>query len=201
VDKDLHQLNPLLERSVAGDAQALNDLLGRLRPYLHALVRRKAGKEDNVKISHSSIVQDALLRISQHVGGLRQPTVPHLLNYAGKVIHNLIVDAFRQEGRGPRFIPWDEASLDVSAATATDHLEGDERAVQVAAALARLPEKQRQVVEWRFLDRLPDAEIANRLGCSAENVRILRYRALRTLGELMGKLRPDGSSFQEEVSQ
>src|SRR5207244_2086996 len=103
-------------RSVAGDAQALNDLLGRLRPYLHALVRRKVGTEDNVKLSQSSIVQNALLRISRHVGGLREPTVPHLLNYAGKVVHNLIADIFRQDGRRPRFVPWDEA-LDALAPT------------------------------------------------------------------------------------
>jgi RNA polymerase sigma-70 factor (ECF subfamily) len=200
VDKDPHQLSPLLERSVAGDAEALNDLLGRLRPYLHALVRRKVGTENNANLSHSSFVQQALLRLSQHVGALRQPTVPSLLNYAGKVVHNLIADAFRHDGRRPRFVPWDDA-LDAPAPTALDQLRRDERAVQVAAALARLPEKQRQVIEWRFLDRVPDAEIVRRLGGSAEAVRILRFRALRRLRELMADDNPEGRSSHEEVSE
>ena len=42
-DLDRHQFAPLLERLLKGDRQALNDLFTRLRPYLHAQVRKTLG--------------------------------------------------------------------------------------------------------------------------------------------------------------
>jgi RNA polymerase sigma factor (sigma-70 family) len=52
-------------------------------------------------------------------------------------------------------------------------------------ALAQLPERQRQVVELHYFDRLRDNEISARLGGSVAAIRVLRCRALRKLRALM----------------
>ena len=49
------------------------------------------------------------------------------------------------------------------------------------AALGRLSERQRQVVELHYFDRLRDAEISERLGGSVAAIRVLRCRALKEL--------------------
>jgi RNA polymerase sigma factor (sigma-70 family) len=54
-------------------------------------------------------------------------------------------------------------------------------AVELTAALARLPERQRQVVELFWFEDLSDADISRRLDCSPGAVRVLRFRALRKL--------------------
>jgi DNA-directed RNA polymerase specialized sigma24 family protein len=58
---DRHQLRPLLERVTQGDRQALNDLFTRLRPYLHALVRRTLGPDWK---DASDVVQSGLRRMT-----------------------------------------------------------------------------------------------------------------------------------------
>ncbi|MCI0463645.1 MAG: RNA polymerase sigma factor [Gemmataceae bacterium] len=202
--QDPYQLGPLLERSLTGDGVALNDLVGRLRGYLHALARRWIGPEDNVKLGHSSLVQEALLRVSQNLGGLRSPTVPHLLNWAGRILHNLIADALRALGRRPPVVPIDHVpDTPGKGPTPQTRAEGDERAVLIADALQKLPEKQRQAVELRFFDHLPDAEIGRLLGGSEEAVRILRFRGLRRLRELVPELAPEGAPapFSKEAPQ
>jgi RNA polymerase sigma factor (sigma-70 family) len=51
----------------------------------------------------------------------------------------------------------------------------------VAAALARLPERQRLVVELFWFEGLSDADISARLGGSVGAIKVLRFRALRAL--------------------
>lgn len=47
--------------------------------------------------------------------------------------------------------------------------------------LARLPRRQRAVVVLRYYEQLPDAEIADLLGCAPATVRAHAHRALTTL--------------------
>ena len=51
----------------------------------------------------------------------------------------------------------------------------------LAAALARLPRRMRAVVVLRYYDDLPDAEIAELLGCAVGTVRSQAARALTKL--------------------
>src|SRR5262249_25136370 len=156
-----------LDRSVQGDAGAVNGLLERLRPYLHALVRARLGADHAGAIDQSSLVQRSLVRIYKGLGGLRERTVPQLLNWVGRILHHAVTDAFRANGRRPCQLLGSKVhellGKDLSPA---QQRERDERAVRVAAALARLPVRQRQVLEMRFLENLSDAEICKRLGGS-----------------------------------
>jgi len=50
----------------------------------------------------------------------------------------------------------------------------------------RLPEDHRRVIQWRYIQGLPVAEVAERLGRSESAVHMLCHRALKKLKELMG---------------
>jgi RNA polymerase sigma-70 factor (ECF subfamily) len=183
-DLDRHQLGPLLERIRAGDRRAYEDLFARLRPYLHALVRRTAGAAP-AGLDHSGIVQSSLGRIWEHFDALleQDPNVPHLLGWIKKIVHNRTIDALRrrlgEHAGGSKLGDVPEPR------PAGQRAERDRRAVRVAAALAQLPERQRQVVEWRWFDRLSDAEISDRLGGSVAAIRVLRCRALKALRRVL----------------
>lgn len=51
--------------------------------------------------------------------------------------------------------------------------------------LATLPPRQRAVLVLRYYDDLPDAQIAEVLGCSAISVRVAAHRAMGTLREAL----------------
>ena len=57
--------------------------------------------------------------------------------------------------------------------------------------LATLPPRQRAVLVLRYYDDLPDAQIAEVLGCSAVSVRVAAHRAM---GTLRGALAPVAAS-------
>src|SRR4051794_8111448 len=96
--RDSHDLAPLLEQSRTGDALALNALLGRLRPYLQALVRSWLGHECARRLGDSDIVQEALLRASCHLPAFRGQTVPELLGWVRRIAYRAASDRLRQTG-------------------------------------------------------------------------------------------------------
>ena len=183
-DLDRHQLAPLLERLLRGDRQALNDLFTRLRPYLHAQVRKTLGVEWK---DSSDIVQSSLRRINEHMDDwlLAEPSVPHLLAWINKIVRNRAIDEVR---RRKNVLGADQDSfLDNLAQPVSDEDRAtrEARAGAIFAALSKLPERHRRVVEMHYFDRLRDEEISRELGGSVAAVRVLRCRALKQLRRLM----------------
>jgi RNA polymerase sigma-70 factor (ECF subfamily) len=180
---DRHQLRPLLERVVAGDREALNELFTRLRPYLHALVRKTLGPEWK---DTSDVVQSGLRRINENFDDLLadDPSVPHLLAWIKKIVRNRAIDEARRRAGAPASndSALGQVPMPVDPGQAADR---DRRALSVMAALRQLPERQRQVVELHYFDRLRDAQISERLGGSVAAIRVLRCRALKELRRLM----------------
>jgi RNA polymerase sigma-70 factor (ECF subfamily) len=79
----------------------------------------------------------------------------------------------------------------VASAAAEDAAVRRVEAQELLAALARLPEPQRHVLELRFLEDLSVGETAAVIGSSEEAVRASTYRALRTLRAEMRAGAPD----------
>ncbi|MBY0232634.1 MAG: sigma-70 family RNA polymerase sigma factor [Gemmataceae bacterium] len=183
--EDPYGLRPLLDRVAGGDRSALNELFTRLRPWLHSLVKRQLG---DGHAAASDIVQSGLRRANERLDDLLadDPTVPHLLAWIKKIVRNRAIDEVRRQR------PANLADPDEQLGAVPDHrppeatAERDERAVGVMAALAKLPERQRQVVELHYFDRLRDAEISARLGGSVAAIRVLRCRALKAMRTLLG---------------
>lgn len=58
----------------------------------------------------------------------------------------------------------------------------------VRSALMRLPRRQRAVLVLRYLEDLPEAEVASLLGCSVGSVKTHAHRGLRALRGSLGDL-------------
>ena len=179
--RDPHNLTPLLERALAGDVRAWNDFFAEIRRYVHAEVRRAAGPEALGPLEYSAIVQSTLRRVWERLGdqfpdGAGNGALPRFLAWVKTIAHNRTRDEWRKCRRRPS-----DAVGDVAGQRPGSAARREQVAIEVAAALARLPEKKRQVVELFWFERLSDAEIGGRLGCSAGAVRVLRCRALREL--------------------
>lgn len=99
-----------------------------------------------------------------------------------RVGHNAVADYWRAFYRLPlvdseRLAPvWEPA--EPTPTSAVDGTEERARA-RIERLLSRLPDRYREVLELRFLERLSVAETADRMGISHGNAKVLQYRALR----------------------
>jgi RNA polymerase sigma-70 factor (ECF subfamily) len=180
---DKHGLKQLLARALAGDTAAWNDFFGHIRRYLHAEVRKAVGPEPPGAFDGSAIVQSALRRIwermeDQFRDGPEDVEIRRFIGWITVIVRNRIAEEFRK--RRPE--TGNDAVQNIPEPR--DRLQSvkrDRLAVAVAAALTKLPERYRQVVELFWFERLPDCEIGRRLGCSKGAAKVLRFRALRKL--------------------
>ena len=75
-------------------------------------------------------------------------------------------------------------------------LEVEETRIEVIRVLDELPDRQRVVLEWKYLDSLRVCEIAERLGDSEKAVETVLYRARREFRRLFEAKRPGGVAVQ-----
>jgi len=105
----------------------------------------------------------------------------HLQAWLYRIAKNLLVDHWRK--RQP--VPLDAVPEPAYDARLAERLAQDHEIEQVSRALASLPEKMRTVVTFRFLEDWSCREVAELLGTSEGHVRVLQYRALRKLREVL----------------
>ena len=131
----------------------------RLRPRLMLTARRYLGDDDA-----EDTVQDALLRLWQMVGELRQPFDALAL----RLTRNLCIDQVRR--RKPTVVLTDSGG--------TDQADGDdERVERMMAVVSTLPDLQQTILRLRHLEGMEMNEIADLTGSSEVAVRKALSRA------------------------
>lgn len=131
----------------------------RLRPRLMLTARRYLGDDDA-----EDTVQDALLRLWQMVGELRQPFDALAL----RLTRNLCIDQVRR--RKPTVMLTDSGG--------TDQADGDdERVEHMMAVVSTLPDLQQTILRLRHLEGMEMNEIADLTGSSEVAIRKALSRA------------------------
>ena len=169
------------------------------RDYLRLLVRLQVGPRLRAKLDPSDIVQQAILQAHERREQFRGATEGEWLAWLRRVLANVLSTAVRRFDAQARDLARErslEAELERSSSRleillAADQSSPSERAVRgeellrLARALARLPDDQRQVVELHYLNGLPVAEVAQRIGRTRPAAVGLLFRGLKRLRELL----------------
>ena len=131
----------------------------RLRPQLMLTARRYLGDDDA-----EDTVQDALLRLWQMVGELRQPFDALAL----RLTRNLCIDKVRRK----------KPTVMLTDSGETDQTENDdERIERMMAVVSTLPDLQQTVLRLRHLEGMEMNEIADLIGSSEVAIRKALSRA------------------------
>jgi RNA polymerase sigma-70 factor (ECF subfamily) len=161
----------LMERSLNGDRLAYGELLSRLTPALRRTVgarARLAGLEPE------DVVQEVLLalHLKRNTWVRGTPVAP----WVTAIARNKIVDAYRRRGRRP------EVSIDSVVESLRDEATlSEDHSYDLERGLAKLPSRQREVLQAVSLQGYSAQEAALRLRMSEVGVRVTLHRALKSL--------------------
>jgi len=170
--------------------------LEQYRPYLMLLARLHWDKCLQSLLDPADVVQQTLLEAHQKLNQFRGNSDQELAGWLRQcLVHNLL-DAqkkVRPPGGALATLANDleESSARLEAWLATEQSSPSERAVKdeqllrMAAALAELPEPQREAVTLHHLQRVSLADLAYRLGRSEASVAGLLRRGVKKLRELL----------------
>ena len=168
----------LMARAAQGDERAFRMLALRHAGGAHRVARRILGSEALAE----DIVQDAFLRVWINAPRWRPEAAFRTWLY--RIVINLCLNARRRPADLPLAVAGDPADPAPDAGAALELRERDET---LAAAVDRLPARQRAAIVLTYQEGLSNAEAAAVLGTSVSGVETLLVRARRLLREALGE--------------
>ncbi|HLW66301.1 MAG TPA: sigma-70 family RNA polymerase sigma factor [Gemmataceae bacterium] len=193
----------LLDRSAAGDTSARGRLLDRHRERLRRMVAVRIDPRLAARVDPSDVVQKALAeadaRLNRYLRARPLPFYPWLRQLA----QDRLAQLYRRHIRAGRRSVGREEGVSLSDRSAAElaerlfargsspsrHVIQSELRSRVRAALAALPETDREVLVLRNLEQLSVAVTAGVLGLTEGAVKMRHVRALAKLREALGDLR------------
>ncbi len=180
----------LIEHARGGDIRAFEELVARLQPAAVSLAHVMCGADDA-----ADVAQEAFVKAWKALARFRRDATfrPWLLS----IVANEARNTRRAAGRRARLALRASVSRpSVGAAPSTEEAAlGEERRQLVLAAVATLPDAQRDVVSCRYFAGLSEAETATVLGCRRGTV---KSRLSRALAGLRAHLDATGASAFDE---
>lgn len=169
----------------SGDAEARDRLVRRCLPALRRWARGRLPARARDLLDTDDLVQITLLRALDRVKSFEPRRDGAFLAYLTRALMNQIRNEIRSASRRP-----ERANLtDNVVASMPSPLEeaiGNEAVAAYEAALATLPEEQREAIVMRIELAFTHREVAEALGCPSENAaRMMVARALVRLAEAM----------------
>mgnify|MGYP002623510194 CR=1 FL=1 len=171
-------MEELIGRAVHGDAGAIDALVAAHRPRARRTALGILGDPDAAE----DVAQEAMIRLQGALAGFRGEA--ELGTWLHRIVLNLTYDHLRRQRRERAGVPLASVGNRADPRAPDPHaaVDGARARAALRAALARLPDDQREVLSLRFLTGLSYAEIARVTGVAEGTVASRIYRALQRLG-------------------
>ena len=188
-NEDTQDWQKLIDAARSGCDEALGQIVSRLRSYLLLIAERGLGKSVQAKFGASDVIQHSMLDARKSIANFQGNSEAELRHWLKKiVIHNLTDQARRYTDTQSRDVNREveiinpHLTLDTSIGdTPSCHIRRKEEDEALLRAVARLPPKQRQVLEARHRDGQTYEQIAQTLEISEVAVRRQWSRAVAQL--------------------
>jgi len=166
----------LVEACLGGQREAFDVIVQRNQRQIYQVCYRFAGNHEDA----SDLAQDVFVRAYRGLAGFKGNSA--LATWLYRIAVNVCLN--RASVKTPRLaVLADQADTRIERADAT--LVRGERAAEVRAAIARLPNKQRATLILRVYHDLPHDQIAGILGSSVGAVKANFFHALANLKKLL----------------
>jgi RNA polymerase sigma-70 factor, ECF subfamily len=174
------RLDAVVAEAVAGDRDALREVLETIRPIVVRYCRARIGNTERSGLSADDIAQEVCLAAITALPRYRDQGRPFLAFVYGIAAHK-VADAHRAAARNksdPTDVVPERYSLDAGPEQSAIESESSRRMNQL---LAILPEKQREIIILRVVVGMSAEETAEAVGSTAGAVRVAQHRALARL--------------------
>ena len=164
-----------------GDRHAALALTQRITPRVMAYASRLLSGD---RAEAEDVAQETMLRLWRFAPRWRQGETK-VTTWAYRVATNLCIDRQRARGRKRQMALEDAPEVADGAQGAEGRLQEAGRMAALEAALAELPDRQRQAVVLRHLEGMTNPEIAAIMEIGVEAVESLTARGKRALSALL----------------
>jgi RNA polymerase sigma-70 factor (ECF subfamily) len=170
----------LISRAKAGESDAFGELYERFVPpvyrFLYARLDDRQDAED--------LAEEVFIRVWRSISSYQEQGVP-FISYLFTVARHVLIDHYRSVGRKGRQESIDGRPLQDHHADPSEVAIANLENQEIRRVLDKLRDDYRMVLVLRFLSELSPEEVAQVMGRSTGAVRVLQYRALISLRNLL----------------
>jgi RNA polymerase sigma-70 factor (ECF subfamily) len=171
-----------------GDREFLGAALESFRPYLLMVANKELGSALRSKLGASDMVQETFCEAQRDWRGFQGRTPDELKAWLRRILINNLRDLNRKFSEDKRRLDLEvplsrgrHSDLTAAELTPSTRAVQAEEALVLEAAMARLPEGYRRVIELRNHECLPFAEVGRTMGKTADAARMYWFRAVERL--------------------
>lgn len=179
-------------KAVAGDHDAIGNLLELYRPLLMAISIRDLTPDLKAKSGASDLVQqtckDAIIGITNVRAKDGHQFWGWLSSLHSKKVYDLrrrCIDSRKRSVRREEMLTEGAEGVTTGERSVFHQICSKETAQQLHVALSRIPLAHREVLRWRFLEEKSCEEIAQTVSRSPDAVRMMVSRALKKLEQVL----------------
>ena len=173
-------LDAVVAEAVAGNRDALREVLEIIRPIVVRYCRARVGATERSGLSADDVAQEVCLAAITALPRYKDQGRPFLAFVYGIAAHK-VADAHRAAGRN-RADPTDVVPERYSLDAGPEQMALDsESAARMNKLLSVLPDKQREILILRIVVGMSAEETAEAVGSTAGAVRVAQHRALARL--------------------
>jgi RNA polymerase sigma-70 factor (ECF subfamily) len=173
-------LDAVVAEAVAGNRDALREVLEIIRPIVVRYCRARVGASERSGLSADDVAQEVCLAAITALPRYKDQGRPFLAFVYGIAAHK-VADAHRAAARN-RADPTDVVPERYSLEAGPEQMALDsESSARMNRLLSVLPEKQREILILRVVVGMSAEETAEAVGSTAGAVRVAQHRALARL--------------------
>ena len=201
-ESQTESVSALIEAARRGDAEARERLFGLCRTYLGFLARSQVESSLRMKVDASDLVQETMLEAFRDFGRFAGSSQEEWLAWLRRILAHNAADFVRRyrgtaKRQARREVPLRAGGASTlahgvpepaapSATPSQEFLRLDAQ-LRMSAAMAQLAPDYQEVLVLRNLQRLPFAEVAQRMGRSRPAVQMLWMRAIKKMQDALGE--------------
>ncbi len=174
------RLDAVVAEAIAGNRDALREVLETIRPLVVRYCRARVGTAERSGLSADDVAQEVCLAAITALPRYKDQGRPFLAFVYGIAAHK-VADAHRAAGRN-KADPMEVVPERFSGEAGPEQMAIDsESSARMNALLQILPEKQREILILRVVVGMSAEETAEAVGSTAGAVRVAQHRALSRL--------------------
>lgn len=180
--KELREIESLVRRAQKDDAEAFGEIYDRFVVTIYRYIYYRVPKHEA-----EDLTETVFLRAWEKRHSYRKQKGNSFNAWIFRIAHNAVVDFYRVNAKTELVELSDDLPEMRRSADPTATLESKFEQKKLILALRELPELQQQVVVLKFVNGFENDEIAEILEKSVGAVRVIQFRALNRLKDLLEK--------------
>lgn len=171
----------LVEKAQTGDTGAFGDLYDFFIDPIYRYIFFRVKKDDALDLT-----ENVFLKIWENLHSYRKTEGSSFSSWVYRIAHNAVVDHYRMTK--------EHSELDANLADEKKHNDPIVRTERkmgqeaLKSAISKLKKTYRQVILMKYINELENHEIARVLRKSEGSVRILKFRALKALKQILEEM-------------